>query len=62
VSDATRLSAEEIAERLANLAGWQVRDGKLTRDYQFGDYMGGIAFVNRVAGVPRPRATIPISS
>jgi 4a-hydroxytetrahydrobiopterin dehydratase len=51
VSDATRLSAEEIAERLANLAGWQVRDGKLVRDYQFGDYMRGIDFVNRVAGV-----------
>jgi 4a-hydroxytetrahydrobiopterin dehydratase len=41
----------EVDSRLASLPGWQ-RDGKhLRKEYSFGSYMDGIAFVNRVAGL-----------
>jgi 4a-hydroxytetrahydrobiopterin dehydratase len=41
----------EVDQRLASLPGWR-RDGKqLRKEYSFGSYMDGIAFVNRVAGL-----------
>jgi 4a-hydroxytetrahydrobiopterin dehydratase len=51
MAEMTRLSGDEISERLSALPGWRVEDGKLTRDVQFGDFMGGVEFVNRVARV-----------
>jgi len=51
MAEMTRLSGDEISERLSALAGWRVQDGKLTKDFQFGDFMGGVDFVNRVARI-----------
>ncbi len=49
--ETTRLSADEISERLSALPGWRVDDDKLARDFSFGDFMGGVDFVSRVARV-----------
>ena len=41
----------EVDRKLASLSGWQ-RDGQqIRKEYSFGSYMDGIAFVNRVAGL-----------
>jgi 4a-hydroxytetrahydrobiopterin dehydratase len=43
------LSDVEIAQRLADLPGWE-RDGKqIRRTFGFDDFNGSMAFVNRVA-------------
>jgi len=41
----------EVDRRLTSLPGWE-RDGQqIRKEYSFGSYMDGIAFVNRVAGL-----------
>ena len=45
----SRLSDEEIADRLSRLSGWDIKDGKLTRTFHFDDFMGAVDFVNKVA-------------
>ena len=41
----------EVDRKLASLSGWQ-RDGQqIRKEYSFGSYLDGIAFVNRVAGL-----------
>ena len=51
MAEVTRLSSDEISKRLSELSGWRVDDGKLTREFQFNDFMEGVEFVNRVARV-----------
>jgi 4a-hydroxytetrahydrobiopterin dehydratase len=43
------LSPDEITSRLASLPGWKVDHGELIRQFQFPDFIGSIAFVNKVA-------------
>ncbi len=47
----SRLSEDEIADRLRSLPGWEIKDGKLTKAFKFDDFMGAIGFVNRLAPV-----------
>jgi 4a-hydroxytetrahydrobiopterin dehydratase len=44
-----KLSADEIAERLKSLPGWEPADGAIRKLYRFKEFMDGIEFVNRVA-------------
>lgn len=47
----SRLSEDEIADRLRSLPGWEIKDGKLTKAFKFDDFMGAVGFVNRLAPV-----------
>lgn len=43
------LTEEERAPLLAQLTGWEVKDGHhLFKQYRFDDFVSGLAFVNRV--------------
>ncbi len=42
-------SEKQIQEGLAEISGWEVRDGRLRKQYQFRTFLRAIAFVNSVA-------------
>jgi len=44
-----RLSPDRISEELKNLPGWAVKDEKLHRDYEFGDFNEAFGFMARAA-------------
>lgn len=44
-----RLTDDEVAAAAKQLAGWQVRDGKLHREFKFADFPEAIDFIDRVA-------------
>jgi len=46
-----RLSAETILERLRELDGWELREGKLHRDYSFKDFTHAFGFMAASATV-----------
>jgi 4a-hydroxytetrahydrobiopterin dehydratase len=46
---ADALSPEEVQARLADLDGWSVVDGKLHREFAFGDFSEAFGFMTRVA-------------
>jgi 4a-hydroxytetrahydrobiopterin dehydratase len=46
-----KLSEEEIAGRLSGLDGWEIKDGKLSKAFEFDDFMGAVDFVNKIARV-----------
>ncbi len=39
----------EVAAAVAELADWQVVDGKLAREFRFADFVQAIEFIDRVA-------------
>ncbi len=43
------LSEAEVREGLAGLSGWELRDGRLRKRFQFRTFLRAIAFVNSVA-------------
>ncbi|WTO34183.1 4a-hydroxytetrahydrobiopterin dehydratase [Streptomyces achromogenes] len=45
------LSQQEIEDRLAELPGWSVRDGRLTRTYRLGSHFAATALVVHIAGI-----------
>jgi len=45
----TKLPAAEVAQRLAALPGWSVKDGKLHRELTFADFAQAFAFMTDVA-------------
>ena len=45
----TRLTNDEIADRLRSLPGWEIKDGKLTKAFTFDGFMGAVRFVDRIA-------------
>jgi len=47
----TPLSAQQLADFLAQHPGWSVVDGKLTRRFQLPGFPAAIAFVQRVADI-----------
>ena len=49
MADAEAWNAEQIAAGLADLDGWEVRDGRLRKRYTFRTFLRAIAFVNSVA-------------
>ncbi|MFQ6672663.1 MAG: 4a-hydroxytetrahydrobiopterin dehydratase [Candidatus Tectimicrobiota bacterium] len=46
-----RLSDEAIAEKLSGLTGWRRTGEAIAKTYRFETFLGGIAFVNRVAEI-----------
>lgn len=45
----TKLAAEEIERALAALPGWSVANGKLHREYRFGDFVEAWGFMTAAA-------------
>ncbi|MCH7779480.1 MAG: 4a-hydroxytetrahydrobiopterin dehydratase [Acidobacteria bacterium] len=45
----TRLNDEQVSEALARLTGWELADGKLHREFKFGDFVEAFGFMSRVA-------------
>ncbi len=43
------LAGDEIQSGLATLDGWEVRDGRLRKQYSFRTFLRAVAFVNSVA-------------
>ncbi len=46
----SRLTDQEVAERLAALPGWTLEGGKLHRSYAFADFVEAFRFMTEVAG------------
>lgn len=44
-----KLAAEEIERALASLPGWSVANGKLHREYRFGDFVEAWGFMTAAA-------------
>jgi 4a-hydroxytetrahydrobiopterin dehydratase len=44
-----RLEAGEVTRRLAEIAGWTLENGKLHREYRFGDFVEAFGFMASVA-------------
>lgn len=44
-----KLEAAEIAERLEDLGSWGLEDGKLAREFVFGDFNQAFGFMTRAA-------------
>jgi 4a-hydroxytetrahydrobiopterin dehydratase len=42
------LSEPEISARLDSLPDWKIESGELTRTFNFKDFVGSLAFVNKV--------------
>jgi 4a-hydroxytetrahydrobiopterin dehydratase len=45
----TKLTDQEISSALAKLEGWNLREGKLHRDYKFPDFSHAIGFMMTAA-------------
>ena len=45
----TRLSTQEIEDRLGGLDGWVLKDGKLHKDYAFVSFVQAFSFMSGVA-------------
>ncbi len=45
----TRLNDEQVTEALTGLSGWELADGKLHREFKFGDFVEAFGFMSRVA-------------
>ncbi len=43
------LSEAEVQEGVAALSGWELRDGRLRKQFQFRTFLRALAFVNSVA-------------
>lgn len=43
------LSGEEIAEDLRRLPGWEYKDNKISKQYEFNDFLDALAFINDLA-------------
>jgi len=46
-----RLTREEVNERLKDVAGWTIADGKLTRRFEFKNFAESLGFVNKVGAL-----------
>jgi len=49
IAKPVKLSKAKIALAVSKLPGWKVEDGKLHRDYVFGDFVGAFAFMSGAA-------------
>jgi 4a-hydroxytetrahydrobiopterin dehydratase len=46
-----KLSAEQIAEKLKALPGWEYENNAISKMFKFKEFMSGIEFVNKVAEI-----------
>ncbi|HEX9846462.1 MAG TPA: 4a-hydroxytetrahydrobiopterin dehydratase [Candidatus Nitrosotenuis sp.] len=44
-----KLSDEQIKSELANLSGWSLKDGKLHKDFVFGDFIEAFGFMTKAS-------------
>jgi 4a-hydroxytetrahydrobiopterin dehydratase len=44
-----KLDADEVTKRLAEVAGWTLRESKLHREYKFADFVEAFGFMASVA-------------
>ena len=49
MSEPRKLSDREIQDGVASLAGWELREGRLRKQFTFRTFLRAIAFVNSVA-------------
>jgi 4a-hydroxytetrahydrobiopterin dehydratase len=42
------LSSAEVSSRLKSLPSWKLENGEIARTYEFPDFRGSLAFVNKV--------------
>ncbi len=49
MSKTVKLTETQIAEAVALLDGWQLRDGKLRREFKFKNFVEAWGFMSRVA-------------
>jgi 4a-hydroxytetrahydrobiopterin dehydratase len=45
MAERRKLSNTEISEALKDLKGWSLREGKLHKEFKFGDFVGAFAFM-----------------
>jgi 4a-hydroxytetrahydrobiopterin dehydratase len=45
----SKLSDDKVKARMHELPGWTVQDGKLHREYRFGDFAGAFGFMSTCA-------------
>jgi 4a-hydroxytetrahydrobiopterin dehydratase len=45
------LSAEQIADQLKSLPGWEYKGNAIVKLFRFKEFMDGIEFINRVAEI-----------
>lgn len=43
------LSQEEITEKLSELPGWQFAEDKISKQFEFNDFMDALNFINQLA-------------
>ncbi|OGZ64551.1 MAG: hypothetical protein A3A98_03275 [Candidatus Staskawiczbacteria bacterium RIFCSPLOWO2_01_FULL_40_39] len=43
------LTEEEILEKLGELDGWSYKDNKISKQFQFSDFMDSLDFINKLA-------------
>lgn len=53
------LSDQVIKELAVQIPGWTIRDKSIEREFQFNDFKGSIAFVNRVADLAEKQSHHP---
>lgn len=46
-----KLSADQIAEKLRALSGWEFKDNAITKVFRFKEYLHGIEFVQKIAEI-----------
>ena len=49
MSGLRKLDDAEVATRLAELSGWELKDGKLHREFRFPDFVTAFGFMTSVA-------------
>ncbi len=49
MSEAVKLTETQIAEAVASLDDWELRDGKLHREFEFKNFVEAWGFMSRVA-------------
>jgi len=54
-----KLDADALEVALATLPLWSLEDGEIVRTFEFPDFLGSIAFVNRVAELAEAAAHHP---
>lgn len=53
------LSANELEQALADLSGWQIKDGKLHRDFKFASFVEAFGFMSSLALVAEAKGHHP---
>lgn len=47
--DRVKLTEEQVAGRLGEIAGWELAEGELRREFEFADFVAAFGFMSSVA-------------